>query len=399
MADYQYLTDNGVIVPDTSDILSNTQAEYKNALGADLDVSSETPQGVLIAAETLARNEVVRNNAAVANQINPNLAGGIFLDAIWALTGGQRFVALPTIVRDVLLTGIPGVIVTSGAIATVGPDGDQFQLLSNVVLGSDGTGLGTFQSVDLGPIPCPAHGLNTIASSVLGWETVDNPDAGTVGQPEESDIASRTRRRRTLALQGVALPEAITSSVYSAEGIRSMSFRENYTGAPITIEGVTLVAHSIYACIDGGTDQIAAQALLQKKSLGCNWNGSTTVNVTEPITGQVYPVKFDRPTEVPIFVQVTVRGGAAYPDVPGIVRSSMVDYANGLQEGEDGFIVGGDVSPFELAGAVNREAPTIFVQNLLLSTDNITFSPATVSITIAQLATLLSGNIAVTVLP
>jgi hypothetical protein len=399
MADYQYLTDNGVIVPDTSDILTETQTEFKNALGDDLDVSSETPQGTLIAAETLAREEVVRNNAAVANQINPNLAGGIFLDAIWALTGGQRFVALPTIVRDVVLTGIPGVIVTSGAIATVGAAGDQFQLLSNVTIGSDGTGLGTFQSVELGPIAAPALGLNSIASSVLGWETVSNPAAGTTGQPEESDIASRTRRRRTLALQGVALPEAITSSVYSAEGIRSMTFRENVTNASIVIEGKTLVAHSIYACVDGGTDLIVATALLQKKSLGANWNGTTVVNVTEPITGQIYPVQFDRPTEVPIFVQVTVRGGAAYPDVPGIVRSSMIDYANGLQEGEDGFIVGGDVSPFELAGAVNREAPTIFVQNLLLSLNNVTFSAATIPITISQLATLLEGNIAVTVTP
>lgn len=399
MADYQYLTENGVIVPDTSDILTDVQNEYKGALGADLDVSGETPQGVLITAETLSRNEVVRNNAAVANQINPNMAGGIFLDAIWALLGGQRFVALPTIVRDVVLTGIPGVIVTAGALATTGANGDQFQLLSNVILGSDGTGLGTFQSVDLGPIPAPAHGLNTIASSVLGWETVDNPDAGTTGQPEESDLAARTRRRNTLALQGVSLPEAITSSVHSAEGIRSMSFRENVTNAPIVIEGVTLSPHSIYACVDGGTDQIVAEALLQKKSLGADWNGATVVNVTEPITGQVYPVQFDRPTEVPIFVRVTVRGGASYPDVPGIVRQSMVDYANGLQEGEDGFIVGGDVSPFELAGAVNREAPTIFVQNLLLSTDNITFSAVTISITIKQLATLLPGNIAVTVAP
>lgn len=399
MADYQYITENGVIIPDTSDILTETQTEFQTALGTDLIILDETPQGTLISAETLARSEVVRNNAALANQINPNMAGGIFLDAIWALTGGQRFVALPTIIRDVVLTGIPGVIVTSGALASVGPNGDQFQLLSNVILGSDGTGLGTFQSVALGPIPAPPGGLNTLASSVLGWETVNNPNAGTTGQPEESDIASRTRRRRTLALQGVALPEAITSSIYSAEGIRSMAFRENVTSSPIVIEGVTLKPHSIYACVDGGTDQIVAQALLQKKSLGADWNGATTVNVTEPITGQIYPVQFDRPTEIPIFVQVTVRGGASYPDVPGIVRSSIVDYANGLQEGENGFIVGGDVSPFELAGAINREAPTIFVQNLLLSVDNVTFSAATITITISQLATLLTGNIAVTVLP
>jgi hypothetical protein len=77
----------------------------------------------------------------------------------------------------------------------------------------------------------------------------------------------------------------------------------------------------------------------------------------------------------------------------------MVDYANGVQEGEEGFIVGGDVSPFELASAVNRVTPTIYVQDVQLSTDGTTFSAANVTITIAQMATLLAGNIAVTVAP
>lgn len=58
--------------------------------GQDLDISPETPQGVLITMETENRDAIVRNNAELANQINPDLAGGVFLDAIWALMGGAR---------------------------------------------------------------------------------------------------------------------------------------------------------------------------------------------------------------------------------------------------------------------------------------------------------------------
>lgn len=398
MADYEYIVQTGVIVPDTSDLRNEVENEFREAFGNDLDVSPETPQGVLIVGETLARDQVVRNNADLANQINPNIAGGVFLDAIWALTGGERVAATPSIVRDVVLTGVPGTIVPANSLASVGPEGAQFTLLSAVVL-TGGTGLGIFQSVDLGPIAAPANSLNQIVTGVLGWETVNNPTAADVGRAEESDIASRIRRRQTLALQGITLPEAIMSGLRTVEGVRSAVFRENVTNAPIVIEGVNLVAHSVFVCVDGGTDADVALMLLRKKSVGAAWNGNTTVPTTEPYSGQVYDVKFSRPDPVPIFVRVTVRNGASFPDVPALVRAAMVAYADGQQEGEDGFIVGGDVSPFELASAVNRTAPPIFVQDITLSTDGITYSAATVTITIEQLATLLPGNIAVTVIP
>ena len=90
MAVYDYLISTGVIVPDTSDTREDVIAEYRSVFGADFIVDDETPEGTLITAETTSRQSVARNNAAVANQINPNLAGGPFFDAIWALTGGGR---------------------------------------------------------------------------------------------------------------------------------------------------------------------------------------------------------------------------------------------------------------------------------------------------------------------
>lgn len=399
MADYQYLTETGVILPDTADTLETVRDEFRAAFGNDLDVSAETPQGVLITGEVLARDSFLRNNADVANQINPNIAGGVFLDAIWGITGGQRFKATPSFVRNVTLTGVPSTIIPEGAIASVGASGAQFQLISPVVLANDGTGLGNFQSVDLGAVTVNVGELNQIVTGVLGWETVYNPYAGETGQPEESDIAARVRRRVTLALQGVALPEAIVSGVNSLPAVRSMAFRENPTGSPVVIDGQNLVAHSVFVCVDGGLDTDIGLMLLRKKSSGAAWNGNTTVQITEPYSGQVYDVKFSRPAEVLIYMQVYVKAGAPYADVPTTVRDAILAYAAGEQEGEDGFVVGGDVSAFEIAGAVNRAAAPIYVTNLLLSTDGVTFSSATIPINIAQIATTLAGNIGVTVVP
>lgn len=395
MADYQYLNNTGVVLPDTSDILTSVQNEFRTAFGNDLVVDPSTPQGVLITAETLARDAVVRNNAALANQINPNVAGGTFLDAIWALTGGQRTKATRSTVTATI-AGVPGAIVSAGARASVGAGGDEFELISTVVIGSTGSVSGFFQSVEFGPIAAPVGALDSIVTPVLGWETVSNPAAALLGTATQSDVAARRARRNTLALQGVSLPEAITSAVYATEGVKSLSFRENETSAAATIDGVLMDPHSIYVCVDGGTDQDIAAALLQNKSLGAGWNGSVTVNVTEQASGQVYTVKFDRPTEITILAKVYVRVGAVTGDPAAIVRDSVMQYVNGEMDGEDGWTVGTGASPFELAAAINSGAPGLFVTKVELAEQSTgVYSTDTISIAIFEKAVTAPGYIQV----
>lgn len=116
MADaYSYVVAQGVVVPDTADLLAQVQTEWRETLGEDLIVTPDTPQGVMIVAETLARDAVVRNNAALANQINPDLAGGVFLDAIWGLTGGQRLQATRSTIVAAVVAGVPGAVIPQGA--------------------------------------------------------------------------------------------------------------------------------------------------------------------------------------------------------------------------------------------------------------------------------------------
>lgn len=399
MADYAYITDSGVILPDTADLQATVQDEYRSVFGANLVVTPNTPQGVLITAEVIARANVLANNAALANQINPNLAGGVFLDAIWALTGGDRIAATQSTIAGVILGGVGGTLVPAGTIAAQA-DGTQWASVSDVTL-DPGSGLASvdFVAVEFGPLACNVAALNTVVTGVLGWESVTNPNAATPGRNEESDGASRIRRRNTLALQGSGGPEAIISGLYDTEGVRSLSFRENFTDAPVIIEGVTLVAHSIYACVDGGTDAAVAATLLDRKSMGANYNGTTTVNVTEPTSGQVYPVKFSRPTPVPILARATVRVMGATGDIDALVKSAILAYVNGLLEGEAGLTVGTDVSPFELAGAVNVQTPGVYVQRMEITTvAAASYAVLEIPILISEIATLLEAGITVVVL-
>lgn len=400
MADvYQYIDDTGVIVPDTSDILTTVQNEYLSVFGQDLIVTASTPQGVLITAETLARDEVVRNNAALANQINPNIAGGIFLDAICALTGLVRSPATFSIV-SCTLTGVPQTVIPQGVTANT-MAGDTFQSVAAISLDSSGNATVNFQALVSGPVPALAGQLTQIVNGVLGWETITNAANAAIGQEQQSDASLRTLREQTLALQGTALPLAITSALYKTQGVQSLSFLENVADTTQTISGISLVAHSIFVCVNGGTDLDVATTILANKSLGCNYNGSTTVNVTEPASGQVYPVQFQRPTAVPILIKATVSVGASVIDPDVAVPQAILDYINGLVPGEPGLVVGGDVSPFELAGAINIAYPTIFVSRVEIAPVPVSGPPAyaTDDITVAlnQIATADTGSITVIV--
>lgn len=391
MADQQYIASTGTIVPDTSSLLSGVQSEFKAVFGDDLVVTPDTPQGVLITAETLARNDVLANNAQLANQINPNLAGGVYLDALLALTGMQRTAARRSTVTATL-TGEADTVIPAGSQAKTAA-GDIFQTISTVVIGAGGTVSAQFQSAEYGAIPCASGALTMIVSGILGWETVTNPSAAIPGAAEQSDKSARALRRNTLAFQGLALPEAITSALYAVEGVKSLTFRENTGDTTATIDGVSMVAHSIFVCVDGGTDADVAAAILENKSSGSNWNGSTTVSVVEPVSGQTYNVKFQRPAVISIAMQVTIKRGTATA-----VKAAIMDYVQGNLDGEDGFIVGASVSPFEIASAINRANPSIYVQKVEVSlASSISWSTSEIAIAINQIASTTESLITVIV--
>lgn len=401
MADYNYITTSGVITTDTATVLSEVTAEFQTAFGADLNPDPSTPQGLLIAAETAARTGVIRNNAQVANQINPNLAGGVFLEAICALTGLQRRTASPSVIPGVALSGIPGTVVPAGAVAKT-TAGDEFASVSAVTI--DGTGMATvdFSAVIPGATPAPIGSLTQIVTGVLGWDAVSNPTAAVLGQDEETDAALRARRRVTLALQGTALPSSIISAVNDVTGVRSMSFRENTAATVQVIDGVSMAPHSIYACVEGGTDADVANALFVNKSLGAGYNTgpgpSVTVAVTEPLSGQLYNVTFGRPQLVPIKAKVTVRSGSSLLDPQTVVRDAILGLFNGLVTGEDRIGVGSDVSPFEMSGAITAYAPGLFVSLVEVAlVSSPTYGTASIPINIWQLATITASSIQVDV--
>lgn len=401
-ADYKYIESTGTIIPDVETIQQDVQQEYINAFGNDINLDPQSPEGLLISAETLARISVARNNSDLANQINPNLSGGIYFDAIWALTGGYRDPGELTLVAGVTLAGQPGTVIDglTSLAKTNDSNGFLFQLLNTVIIGPAGTATGTFRAMIPGPLTIDVNTLTIIVNGPIGWETVTNPFAGSPGRLVQSDLAARNQRRKTLGLQGSGFAEAVISALYKTQGVTSLQFRENVTGGVLVIDGVSMLPHSMYACIDGGSNIEVATTITNKKGGGCNYNNGPGTPVSQPYTNpysfQTINVLFDRPEYITILVQVTIRisnvdGG----DPVSAVKQAIIDYANGDIDGEDGLGVGDNVSPFELAGAINIYVPGVFVSKLEIAATTPPFSTDEIPISIWQRAIITEDSISV----
>lgn len=413
MPDYLYINSTGAIIPQTSDVLDEVADEYRQAFGNGLALYdtegrllAETPQGLLITSDTATRRAVIQNNADIANQINPNFSGGVFLDAICALTETERESNSRSVVTATL-SGTPGTVILSGAIATTNA-GDEFELINDATISETGSVDAVFQSVEFGEIAAPAGTLVNISAStdVIGWDSITNSTPATLGSLQESDMSLAKRRRRELANVGHTLSYNVISGLYTVDGVRSVAFRENKSNVTDTIDGITLGPHSMWACVQGGDDSEIAAMIMNKKSGGCDTTGNTSVDYTDPESGQLYTgsqaVRFNRPDEVSIAARFTIRSGSSITDPVQSIIDAVIDYSNGDQDGEDGFIIGNDVSPWELAGAVNRQSPSIFITNVEIATITGgtvgTYQSTPISISLEQVATIDQTNISVVVM-
>lgn len=390
---YDFVNSTGIILVDTSDTLTEVQDEYKIAFNnTDLVVDSG-PLSVLINAEVQSRNGVANSNAQVANQINPNIAGGVFLDAIASFSDIQRTPGTPTTVLATL-NGIAGTLIPGGSLAQ-STDGTIYESTADATIGGGGTIDQTFQATVDGPINLAIGSLNQIVSAVLGWEGITNAAAGTAGQDTQSDESLRNERNKLLGLQSASTPEAIFSNVEVVSGVNSLTFRENITSIVQIIDGVTMEPHSIFVCVDGGTDNDVALAILQSKSSGSDWNGTVFVDVTEPISGQNYLVQFERPTVIPIFMEITINPTSTLTNPTALAREAIIAYANGEVEGFDGFVTGADAQPFVINDAVNIYNSSLNASRLEVGLSSGTVDTNDIPIEIFEIANVIEGNIVV----
>jgi hypothetical protein len=381
-ASYTYLLDTGTISIDTVDLLTDVETEWKNAFGATLNVDASTAQGTMIAAETTARTSVMKNNADLANMMNPNLAYKLFLDAVCALLGIERGTNQSTVAQGVQMQGDPGTVIVSGSRIQT-PNGDMFDLVDNVTIPSSGNGVGVFQSEAYGAIPFPT-GAMTIIDGTIGWGAVAAVDTTTVtaGSSQNTDPQLKNKRNQQLAVQGTGSAAAVRAALLNVPNVTSVQVVENNTGIAQEVNGVTFTKPSaLWVCVAGNPSPAAvAAAMYAAHNSGCPWdygssgNGNPVqapngVTTTDPNTGLPYQVLYTTPIMYDAYINIQVRQTEAQSPGTGAIQKTILSYAQGQEDGELGFVVGvnGSVSAFEVSGSVVRNYPGLYVKSCMVA--------------------------------
>lgn len=392
-------TSTGLVLPSESSILSGATADIDDAFGGGVNPSLKTPQGQL--ATSTARIIADKNEqiAYIANQVNPDYSDGIWQDAIGRIYLLDRKIARSTRVSCVCV-GEVGKQIVAGAKA-VDLSGNIYTCIDGGTIPSGGAITLYFDNIKTGPIPCPANSLIYIQQADPGWDTINNLVDGVVGSDVENRAEFEYRRRNSVALNAHGSLESVYAAVFNCDGVTDVYTTQNYTNAIIT-KGPTdfaLVEHSLFVSVVGGVDEEIAQAIWEKKDLGCDCNGNTVVPITDTTYSYPYPtyqIKFQRPDPIEILVAVTIVNDPSLPvDIATQIKDAVISASVG-GDGGPATRIGSNIFASRFYAPVASVSQSVSILSLLIGTSTATLT--SVSIGIDQHPVFSFANISVTLL-
>ena len=306
---------NGFVAPSEDAILTGVQADINTALGGNVNPQLTTPQGQIATTETAVIGD---NNAAFlyyVNGVDPALNSGRMQDAIGRIYYMSRIASAPT-QQNCTCAGLPTTPIPIGALAVDPSTNLQWVCQQGGAIGAGGTVVLSFACVSNGPIPGPAS--LAIYQSIPGWESVTPNGVAVLGNNVETPAQFEARRRISTAANAISIPDSILGTVLALPGVLDAYVLDNPASTNLVVGSVTIVPHSIYVCALGGSSASIALAIWTKKSPGCNYNGSTTVTVTDPNPAYnppapSYPVSYTTPTVVAFAVLVVIKNSVGVP--------------------------------------------------------------------------------------
>ena len=324
----------GFSVSETSEIREEVAQDWVNAFKEtgrpDLNTDPETPQGQLIDSQTAAIHQKDTELAFLANQFNPQTASGRWQDALAKIYFLSRKPAINS-TAVCTLTGMNGTTVTAGALIRSSYDSTLWILNKDAVIGENGTVTAVFTCQTEGAIQAGAGTLTQIVTTTPGWDAVTNAQTAEVGQLAESQAAFETRRYQSVALNGRSTTASVYARVADLKNVIATYVTDNKTNVNKSIDGYTLKPHSIYVAVIGGDNSDIAKAIYNSVSAGCDYNGNTTVNVTDENTNAVESVTFMRPSQLPLYVKLTIQDDGNLPDgYESIIKEAVYNNFYGL---------------------------------------------------------------------
>lgn len=316
-------SNNGIEQPSASSIREELEQMFISIWGNQINLDASSKQGQLITSLTTI---ILEKNASIAKAVqsfNPKTAendaesGMYWQDAIGNIYGMERIGATYTTVLC-NVSGRVGTVIpeTAQAIST---NGDIFKITQSVTIPSSGQISVYFTAVESGAIPADAGSVDTIYTPVVGWDTVNNTSSGIIGSGIETREDFENRRVALLGKYSTNQVESIKAELLSVSGVVRCIVKENDTDNAVTLQNISLPAHSIYCVVEGGSLNDIGSAIRLRKSGGCSTSGSQSYSDSY---GTIY---YEIPSYTPVSVVINATETDTTPaDIVDTIKSLLV---------------------------------------------------------------------------
>lgn len=310
-------------------IASEWQEAFKEKDRPLLNTDPETPQGQIIDSQVATVNQKDSEVLYLAQQFDPRTAEGRFQNALAEIYFIKRKPAINSYAMCTI-NGRAGTQIDAGALIESAIDGTQWSLDQNVTIPANETITAKFTCLTDGAISASSGTLTKIVTTVTGWDTVTNATA-IVGSLEESQSAFEQRRKDSVSLNARSTVNAVYANVAQCDDVIAVYAVDNKKNISETIDNYTLTPHSIFVSVIGGENEDIAKAIYNNLSAGCDYNGNTSVDITNEYSGAVETVKFYRPDVFNIYVKVQIQNSASLQnDYENIVKQAVYNNFYGL---------------------------------------------------------------------
>lgn len=203
-------------------------------------------------------------------------------------------------------------------------------------------------ATETGPIVANADTLTIIDTPVSGLTSGFNPEDAVVGRDIETDAEFRIRRNNRLQISLAGPLEAIRTAILLLNDIDGSVQLEDVRGFEnvtdiVDVRGIPAHAFEFFVFQAGGVttrDQEIYDAIGMSKPAGIEAHGDVSGTYTDS-QGFDHTVKFSRPTEVDIYLELDLTVNSDYPtDGDDVVEAAMVLWGDALGSGQDVIVFG-----------------------------------------------------------
>lgn len=310
------VTPTGFVRPSVEDILADIESDQRSLVSQHIDTDPETPIGQIngITARQLGMAWEALETAY--NAFDVDRAEDFLLTALGKLTGTIREGATPSTVScTCVLTS--GTTLQAGVhfARVAGKPNVRFTPRVNFTAPNTGSHTIVFQSEVPGPVEAASGTITVIATAVVGWSSVTNPNPATLGKVAEQDPAFRAKRETDIARAGNQTFAAIKAALAALRnsGAAWVLSSETFENTSNVIDGEGRPPHTFEVLVytnvatrpTNWANQIA-QVIWDNKPGGIiSWSGAgngTAINEK----GESVSVAFAHASPAPVYVSLTL---------------------------------------------------------------------------------------------